>query len=393
MKTRHDLAIYLLAIGQTFAWASIYYVFPALLLRWEQDLGWSKVDLTAAITMAILVSALVSPVAGRIIDRGHGPILVGVAALIGGLGLVLLSFVNQQWQFYAVWVLMGIAIAGCLYEPCFALVTRSRGVNAKQAIILITLAAGFASTISYPLAHILAEALGWRGATRVFAAIVIFVVAPTLWLGVQKLEEGQSTQQNKASENRSTKAFMRKPAFWFLAIGFACLAIAHSATVHHLLPILDERHLSAEMAILVASFLGPMQVVGRLAMMASQRYFSNFSVAVAAFGLMGLSIAMLLFSASSLTIISGFVILFGGAFGTVSILRPLIAREILGQGNFGAKSGALAMFFLTGLALAPFLGSLLWNLGGYDLMLLALMCFLLLGFILFWQANRLARAK
>lgn len=160
MKTRHDLAIYLLAIGQTFAWASIYYVFPALLLRWEQDLGWSKADLTAAITMAILVSALVSPVAGRIIDRGHGPILVGVAALIGGLGLVLLSFVNQQWQFYAVWVLMGIAIAGCLYEPCFALVTRSRGVNAKQAIILITLAAGFASTISYPLAHILAEALG-----------------------------------------------------------------------------------------------------------------------------------------------------------------------------------------------------------------------------------------
>ena len=103
MKTRHDLAIYLLAIGQTFAWASIYYVFPALLLRWEQDLGWSKADLTAAITMAILVSALVSPVAGRIIDRGHGPILVGVAALIGGLGLVLLSFVNQQWQFYTVW--------------------------------------------------------------------------------------------------------------------------------------------------------------------------------------------------------------------------------------------------------------------------------------------------
>ena len=108
---------------------------------------------------------------------------------------------------------------------------------------------------------------------------------------------------------------------------------------------------------------------------------------------MGLSIAMLLFSAPSPTIISGFVILFGGAFGTVSILRPLLAREILGQGNFGAKSGALAMFFLTGLALAPFLGSLLWNLGGYDLMLLVLMCFLLLGFILLWQANRLATAK
>ena len=122
MKKRIDVEIYLLAIGQTLAWASIYYIFPAFLLKWEQDFGWSKADLTAAITIATLVSALFSPFAGRIIDRGHGPILLGSAAILGGLGLVLLSLVDQQWQFYAVWLLIGVAIAGCLYEPCFAII-------------------------------------------------------------------------------------------------------------------------------------------------------------------------------------------------------------------------------------------------------------------------------
>lgn len=96
-----DSAIYLLALGQTLAWATIYYVFPALMLRWEQDLGWSKVELTAAITIAILVSAAASPMTGRIIDRGYGATLVGTSALIGGIGLILLSFVVEQWQFYA----------------------------------------------------------------------------------------------------------------------------------------------------------------------------------------------------------------------------------------------------------------------------------------------------
>jgi len=390
---RRDPAIYLLATGQTLAWASIYYVFPALLLRWEQDFGWSKADLTAAITMAVFVSAMASPLTGRIIDRGLGASLVGLSALLGGAGLFLLSGVTQLWQFYAVWVVIGFAMAGCLYEPCFALVTRSRGVKAKHAIIIITLAAGFASTISYPVIYTLSEMIGWRGAIRIVAALVIFVVAPVLWFGVRKLE-AQSAERPKTIEtSESSKAFLQTSAFWLLAIGFACLAMVHGAALHHLLPILDERGLSAETAVLAASFIGPMQVAGRLAMMASERYMSNHGVAVATFAAMGLSILMLLLSASSPVFLSGFIILFGSAYGTVSILRPLLAREILGEEGFGAKSGALALPFLTGSALAPFFGALIWNLGGYNLMLVMMLALTALGCLLYWYAHRVAGSQ
>lgn len=386
---RRDPAILFLAVGQTLIWASIYYVFPALLLRWEQELAWSKADLTAAITLAVLVSALASPLAGRFIDKGQGAALMGTSALLGGLGLLLLSLVSQTWHFYVVWTLIGLSMAGCLYEPCFAIVTRTRGAEAKRAIIFITLAAGFASTISFPTVYALAESHGWRNALRILAAAVIFIVVPLLYVGAKRLEVTHVERTRSSPIAGQSRAFLQRPAFWFLAIGFAFLAMAHGASLHHLLPILDERGLSSDMAVLAASFIGPMQVAGRLAMMASERHLSNHGVAITAFIALTASIALLLVSTSTPAFLVGFVILFGGAYGTVSILRPLLAREILGETNFGAKSGALAVPYLAGSAFAPYVGALIWNVGGYDLMLITLLGIMVLGLLFYANAQRL----
>ncbi len=388
---RRDPAILMLAIGQTLAWASIYYVFPVLLLRWEQDLGWTKADLTAAITLAIFVSAMSAPITGRFIDRGFGAWLLGLSAGLGGAGLLLLSAVTELWQFYLIWALMGFAMAGCLYVPCFALITRARGAEAKTAIIVITLVAGFAGTLSYPAFFMLSDWLGWRGAVRIVAVLVVFMVAPMLWLGARMLETSAAKPPLEVDKPEPSRAFLTTPAFWFLAFGLACFGVVQGAVLHHLFPILDERGLTGKMAVVIASMIGPMQVVGRLAMMASGRYLSTHGVAMASFGVMGVSVIMLQISASSPAYLIGFAILFGSAYGTVSILRPLLARDILGEADFGVKSGALALPYLTGSALAPFAGSLIWNLGGYDLLLTVLVAFVILGGGLYYNANRLAR--
>lgn len=386
-----DRGILLLAMGQTLAWSGLYYVFPALLLRWEQELGWSKADLTAAIMMAVLISGLVSPIAGRIIDRARGPALMAGSAILGGIALLFLSMVSALWQFYVVWAVIGLAMSGCLYEPCFALVTRVRGAEAKRGIIFITLIAGFASTISFPIVHTLAEVYGWRGTVIFFGLLVVFIVAPLLWLGGRDLEiAGKKNPTPLMPETDAPHSFLSRPAFWFLSIGFSLVAIVHGATLHHFLPILNERGLSSEMAVLAASFIGPMQVAGRLAMIAADKYTSNHSIAVAAFILMGVSVLLLKFSGSSPAFLSASIILFGGAYGTVSILRPLIAREILGSRNFGAKSGALALPYLAASASAPFLGAIIWGISGYDTLLNVLAGFAVVGCALYVVSHRLA---
>lgn len=386
-----DRSILLLATGQTLVWAALFYSFPALLLRWEEELGWSKAELSAAITLAVLISASCSPFTGRIIDRGLGPQLMLISSTIGGIGLLLLSKVTLLWQFYAVWVVIGAALAGCLYEPCFAIVTRSRGRDAKRGIIWITLIAGFASTISFPTLHFLADLIGWRSAVALFGLVVIIFVAPILWLGSKGLEEARITPVETSYKNVETNtSFLKNPIFWCIALGFAFLAVVHGATLQHLLPILNEKGLSSGSAVLAASFIGPMQVFGRLVMMTFEKYTTHHVVTLVCFVGMGISIMLLRFSDTSLWFIPIFVLLFASTHGTTSILRPLIARDLLGGHNFGAKTGALALPYLVGAALAPYLAAVVWGVGGYALVLELLVGVSIIALALYYMAARLS---
>lgn len=381
-----------MAAGQILVWASLYYVFPALLLKWEQSLGWSKADLTAAITLAVFMSAFASPYVGRLIDNGKGPELMAGSTLLGGLCLFGVSLITEQWQFYLGWGLIGLALAGSLYEPCFALVTRCRGAQAKPAIILITLIAGFAGAISFPMAHSLAEGWGWRVALQIFAGIVVFIATPLTWRGASLLETtGTHSPLRSTRQGFLSQPFMAWPVFWFLAIGFAMVALLHGVTLHHLLPILADRGIHQDVAVVAAAFIGPMQVAGRLVMVAAERHVSNNAIAISCFAVMACSILLLIGAGKTPALLVGFVILFGGGYGVVSIIRPVIARDILGQENFGAKSGALALLYLTGTASAPYLGSLVWNLGGYEVVLPSLLVLAFFGLGLYLIASRLTK--
>ena len=388
-----DRPILLLAIAQTLIWACIYYSFPALLLHWEQSLGWSRSDLTAAITLAVLVSAFCSPLCGRVIDAGKGPLMMTAASILGGACLVILSSVEQLWQFYLVWGALGGCMAASLYEPCFALITRARGAQGRRAIIFVTLFAGFAGTISFPTAHSLVLAFGWRGTVFTFGLVAMLVVAPLMWLGAKAVEQaGRSRQAPESGEIKSRQSFLRSPVFWCVATGFALCAVMHGVTLHHLLPILDERSINPDVAIIVISFIGPMQVAGRLAMMAAGRHVSNHGIAIACFVLMGFSILLLIAAGTVPSLLIAFVILFGGSWGMVSIVRPVIAHDLLGVHQFGAKSGALALVFLIGSASAPFLGSLLWTRGGYELVLPVLVLLAALGLGLYLFAQKISNS-
>lgn len=387
-----DRPVIFLALAQTLVWAGLYYLFPALLVRWEQSLGWSKADLTAAITLAIFVSAFMAPFAGRLIDSGKGALMMAGSTLLGGLCLLALSIVTELREFYLVWGLIGVAMAGCLYEPCFALLTHARGANAKQAIILVTLVAGFASTISFPGAHALSEAFGWNVAIRIFAAVLIFIASPLMWLGARAVEQNRIAQGVKSPEEVIHRhAYLRRPAFWFVAIGFSFLALAHGVTIHHLLPILYDRNIQLDTAIFAASFIGPMQVAGRLAMMAAERHVTMHEITIACFVMVGIAILLLIATSTTPALLVGFVILFGAGHGIISIARPVIAREILGGNNFGAKFGSMALLYLVGSASAPFVGSLIWEIGGYDLVLPVLIALVFAGLSFFLIAQRLSR--
>ena len=388
-------AIILLAFGQTLVWTCLYYIFPALLLRWETVLGWSKLDLTLAITLAIATSAIFSPIAGKIIDKDFGNSLLLISAVLGGIGLTLLSFIETIWHFYLVWILIGISIAGCLYEPCFAIVTKYRGEKAKHDIITITLIAGFASTICFPLTHIISNIFSWQVATVLFSFVVVFIASPMLWIGATLIrkEAHQTPILEKTTQCTKDKFLVKNPVFYYLAICFAIIALVHGVSLNHLLSILSERDYTMNIAILAASCIGPMQVVGRMIMLFSEKHLSTYKFSLIALLGMGISMAILFGSGSSVFLLFLFIAIFGTTYGTISVLRPVIVKNLLGSKNFGLKSGYLASAYLSGTAIAPYFGALIWKYFGYQNLILILLILGLFSWIIYIKANKISHIQ
>ena len=355
-----------LALAEIIVWAACYYAFPAMLLIWEHDLGWSKTALSGAFTLALLTSAVLAPVVGRQIDRGRSALVFAGSASLAACLLAALSGITALWQFYLIWIGLGAAMAGSLYDACFSVVTRSLGAGARRGITFIALIAGFAGTLSFPSAHLLSAWLGWRGAVLVFSAAVAIIAVPLILFACGVGERSRAKDAPAASPDlRSALGVMRDPAFWKLACLFITIAVNHGVLLTHLLPILAERGVAAGTAVLAAAMIGPMQVVGRIVMMTMGRNASSRAIVITCLMATALAALLLLSAGASPFLLFGFVALQGAGYGVTSIVRPIFIAEQFGHENFGTVAGLLAIAFIGGTAASPTIAALVWTLGGY----------------------------
>lgn len=362
--------VWLLAIGQTAGFAALVYVYGAIILALESGSGWSRAELALGPTLALLTQAGLAPFSGRLVDRGLGGVLLGGAAALGAVCLALLSQVGHLLLWYGLWIAMGAAQGASLYETCFSFLVRRLGPFARDAIIRVTLVAGFASTFAFPLGAWAGAAIGWRGALLVFAAVQILLTVPANLLGVRLLRRGERRGGPLVPTPKGAILLaLRKPEFWALAAYFGLLMGNHTMLTTFALPVLAERGAPTAVAVLVASSVGPMQVAGRaLLMLGGARIPAGTAARAIALG-MALSSGCLLIASGQTVLFFAYAVGQGASIGVQSILRPLLTAEALGQENFGAMSGALAMAPLSASALAPVLGALLIASGGSGLLL------------------------
>ena len=377
-------------------WAGLYYLFPALFARWELNLGFSKTAIASAFTSALIISSLLAPLVGNLIDKGHGQkILIG-SSILGASGLIVLSFSSEFWVFFLTWSVIGIALSGCLYEPCFAYVTKVRGTKAKDAIIFITLIAGFAGTVSFPVANIFADLINWQASARLFAFVILLFVVPILFLST-KNEDKHSINLNSSPDkisNYKLRDDLIRPEFSYLFFSFFVLALAHGMIITHIIPLLIERNISNSIQLLISASIGPMQVLGRIIMIILQK--QNFSINIIStltFLLKIIGTVFLIYANDNIYFLILFVIFQGSGAGMTSISRAVVTANIMGYERFGSVSGAMSIGFTGGTALSSFLGAQLWEWNGYDFMLKIVSILLIMGFISFIIALKIDQNK
>lgn len=173
----------ILGTAQTLAWASSYYL-PAMLADpMARDLGVSTPTVYAAFSAALVASALIGPWTGLAIDRHGGRMVLAGTSLLFALGLGMLGAAQGLWTMVAAWLVMGVAMGAGLYEAAFSSLVRLYGHHARGAITGITLIAGFASTVGWPLSAWMETLFGWRGACLGWAALHLMIGLPlNAWL-------------------------------------------------------------------------------------------------------------------------------------------------------------------------------------------------------------------
>ena len=395
-----DHRLWCLAVAETLVWAGFYYFFPAMLLRWEGDFGWTRGETTLAATCALVTSALAAPRIGRLIDGDRGRLVLTGSAILGAILLIALTQVDSRPAFIAVWVGLGLAMGGCLYEPCFAFLTHQRGGNAGPAITVITLVAGFAGSLSFPLSNAIADIAGWRSAALAFAGLVLVVAVPLFWIGTAMRDgEGPLPHERGGQGASALKHVMRGPVFWLLAIAFSTIALNHGMIVNHLLPLLAERQVDGTIAVVAISLIGVLQVVGRVVMILAERRVGMVGICGVSF--LVIAAAGVLLSAAywgpvggAVVLLFCFVTLQGAGYGVTSITRPVVTALLLGRRGFGSISGAMALPFVACTAISPSVGSAIWSWGGYGFLTVSLVILILFGFFCFtiavYSAKRLS---
>ncbi|HWD60180.1 MAG TPA: MFS transporter [Stellaceae bacterium] len=347
------------AIGttQTLAWASSYYL-PAILgAPIAATLGLTPSVFFGIFSAALLLSSCLAPLVGRVIDRHGGRAVLAASSVVLAAGLVMLGCAQGLMGLCAAWLVLGTGTAMGLYAPAFATLTRLYGLDARASITGVTLFAGFASTIGWPLSAFMLAHYGWREACFVWAGLNLFVCLP---LNAFFIPTAPSEPPLRAAATADIAADIpdaQPGAMLTLAFFFAATRFVSGSLAAHLPRLLEGAGASAVAAIAAGALVGPAQVGARIFEFGLLRKFHPLIPARIAALLhpAGAGILALLGPAG----INAFAILHGAGNGMLTIAGGTLPLALFGPHGYGKRTGMLAVPTRIAESSAPFLFGLL----------------------------------
>jgi MFS family permease len=342
-----------LGTSQTLAWASSYYL-PAILADpIGAAIGVPRSWVFAAFSASLLIAAIAGPLVGRLIDRRGGRGVLVLSNLVLAAGLLALAAVTGPVGLFGAWAVIGLGMSLGLYDAGFATLAALYGRNARGPITGITLFAGFASTLSWPLSSLIDDAAGWRATCVVWAVLNLVLGLPlNRFLLPPPAQQASHRPATEASVGWKPRREMVLVAFVFAAAWFVTGSMAA-----HLPRLLELAGATPFAAIAAAALVGPAQVAARLFEFAILRRAHPLVSARIAATLHPVGAAMLALMGPSGA--AAFAILYGAGNGLLTIARGTVPLAIFGPHAYGERTGLIGAPARAAQALAPLLFGLL----------------------------------
>jgi MFS family permease len=333
-----------LGFTQIVGWGTTY-LMPSVLGRdLQRDLGLSPELVFAGITVMFAINAVCSPRIGKVVDRIGARSLMATGSLVYALSLVGLASAQGLVSYLACWAVMGIGSALALSTPSSIAVVQIAGPGARQAIALLTIVGGFASSVFWPISGALNAAIGWREILLIYAALHLLACAPIHWLILPRrppTHPAPTAAATPASAGVAPEEAER--VYRLLAITLSFGAFVFTGVQLQMIEMMRGLGHPAASALLLASLIGPSQVGIRIFELLFGHRYSIMRSAVFGSLMLPVGLGLALAAGHSFVVALFVVATYGMSNGLKAVQRATLPLALFGRAQFGAYMGRLAL--------------------------------------------------
>lgn len=381
-------AVPVLGVTQILAWGSIYYT-PALMAPLiAAERGWSATFTMAGFSAGLLIGGFCAAWVGRLIDDYGGHRVMPFGSLFGALGLAGLVYATDHVTYLIAWAVLGAAMSASLYDPAFATLGRIFGLKARAPITALTLAGGFASTVSWPATYLLLQVTDWRGTYLLYAGALALVAAPLHAFALPRTRAALKPQEGAAALAPPLVLPASGAVFLLVAAAFTAYAFVPSGLSAHMLAIFDRLGLDAATVVAIGALFGPAQVLARLCEFVFARNVHPLAMARLALAVLAAAFAVVWLAGLTPLTAAAFAVMYGMANGLLTIARGTVPLALFGAAGYGGVIGRIAGPSLVMQAAAPFVLAVIAERTSDSLALAAVALFALIALACFAAIRR-----
>ena len=345
-----------LGITTTIGYGTLYYSITIMSEELAREFLWSKSFIFGILSLGILLGGFLAPIVGKFLDKHGARGIMSVGSILCALGLFGLSIIENKTDYILAILFLETVSVLVLYEAAFVAFSQLAGVKARVPIIQITLMAGFASTIFWPLISYLLTITSWREVYQILGLFHIFLALPIHYfvLKANLKVDNKDMQEETFTECICLEGKMRKKSLMLLAIAFSLIAIPVTAMQTQFLAIFKGFGIEMATAVALGAIIGPSQVVARIVDMVFSKKSTPMVTAVVSTSIMVLGLVVLLLSGYDYLFALLFVVLYGAGQGLTDIVRGTLPLYLYGKDGYGKTTGGLNLFRLIVTAMVPF---------------------------------------
>lgn len=348
------VVVSLLGLTQIIGYGTTYYSFAIVADRVGASFGLPTSWLFGLFSGTLLIGGAVAPWSGRQMDRRGAGRLMAAGSAIAAVALAGMALAPGAIAFAAALLALQVGAPLILYEAAFTALVQTGGHAARTHITYLTLIAGFASTIFWPLTSELVTVLDWRLVLGLYAGLNLFLALPIhVLLSRQRAAHDPapvSPGEHAGGQLQATTARL----FLLATSGFALSNLVLSALLAQMVPVLQGLGLGAA-ALLVSTLFGPAQVGVRFVNMVFGAGRHPLFVTLIAAVATPLAVLVLALTAPAIAGAAVFAMLLGFGSGLKSIVQGTLPLALFGSEGYGALMGRMAQARQFAGAIAPFL--------------------------------------